>query len=288
MFDRVVSADWSVDPAKRWMAVAERDGSSWTVGQVTRVPDPPLGMIEGHGRTLLGFDFPIGVPEAYAARAGVDRFVDLLLEAGRGDLAAFYEPATKPEEVSITRPFYPRRPGGTSRSQLSNALGLAGPEQLYRRCERRTAHRDAASPLFWTLGAKQVGRAAISGWRDVLAPALRSEEHDLALWPFHGELATLARTHRIVACETYPAEAYRHLGFPRRGWSKRNAADRRRLVGRDFLDGPAGEDPFDAFVALQLMLDVVAGRLPPHPFPELPPSVAQREGWILGQHDRPL
>lgn len=288
MFDRVVSADWSVNPAKRWMAVAEREGERWTVRDVTRVPDPPLLLIPREGRTLLGFDFPIGVPDAYATRAGVERFVDLLLEAGRGRFAAFYEPATTPEEISITRPFYPRRPGGTSRAQLSGALGLDDPEQLYRQCERRTARRDAASPLFWTLGAKQVGRAAIAGWRDVLVPALRSEDYDVALWPFHGELAMLSRTHRVVACETYPAEAYRHLGFPRRGWSKRNEADRRRLIGRALLDGPAGEDPFDALVALRHMLDVVAGRLPAHPFAEWPPGLAAREGWILGQQDLPL
>ena len=40
-----------------------------------------------------------------------------------------------------------------------------------RQCERGgTGYREGCC-LFWTLGANQAGKAAIIGWRDVLAPA---------------------------------------------------------------------------------------------------------------------
>ena len=45
---------------------------------------------------------------------------------------------------------------------------------LLRRCERGGNGHKQACCLFWTLGGNQVGKAAIIGWRDVLAPALRN------------------------------------------------------------------------------------------------------------------
>jgi hypothetical protein len=46
-------------------------------------------------------------------------------------------------------------------------------QRLRRQCERATPTRRAACPLFWTLGSNQVGKAAISGWQEVIAPAQR-------------------------------------------------------------------------------------------------------------------
>ena len=66
--------------------------------------------------------------------------------------------------------------------------------------------------MFWTLGAKQVGRAAIAGWSQFLVPALDR----IRLWPFEGALRDLCSPLSVVVCETYPAEFYGHLGLPRR------------------------------------------------------------------------
>jgi hypothetical protein len=68
------------------------------------------------------------------------------------------------------------------------------------------------------VGGQQVGKAAISGWRDVLGPAVRSAEMDVAIWPFAGPLFDLFRPGRAVIAESYPAEFYTHLGvcFARR------------------------------------------------------------------------
>ncbi|MFL4993649.1 MAG: hypothetical protein ACJ8DV_20520, partial [Microvirga sp.] len=111
-----------------------------------------------------------------------------------------------------------------SRTSLVSGLGVASFEDLLRICERKTPERQAACSLFWTLGGNQVGRAAISGWRDVIRPAM---ERGAALWPFDGSLAELAAREDVVLAETYPAEAYRmfNAGF-RREESKRRRSDR--------------------------------------------------------------
>jgi hypothetical protein len=86
------------------------------------------------------------------------------------------------------------------------AVGVPLIDDLRRECEKKQAGRRAACPLFWTLGANQVGKGAIVGWRDVLAPALR--EGDVSLWPFDGRLLDLLKAGKIIIAETYPAECY--------------------------------------------------------------------------------
>ena len=68
-----------------------------------------------NGETVaLGFDFPIGLPSAYAARAGITRFKDVLPKLGHGEeWGQFYEVAESSNEIHLRRPFYPYRPGGT-------------------------------------------------------------------------------------------------------------------------------------------------------------------------------
>ncbi len=211
-------ADWSVHPDKRWLARAtlRPDGSY-------RASAPqPVGPLEslwarlgheaGGGPVLLGVDFPIGLPEAYAERAGITGFRAAL----EGFDDRFYAVAERQDEIDLQRPFYPMRPGGRRRQQLLDGLGLAVWSDLLRRCDRRSPSRAAACAIFWTLGGQQVGKAAITGWRDLLAPALRAGL-DLALWPFQGNLDELLARHRSVVAETYPAEVYGHLQLNLRG-----------------------------------------------------------------------
>jgi hypothetical protein len=258
----------------------------------------------GGGTILVGFDFPIGLPLAFARQAGIAGFTDLLPGLGSGRWAHFHDLAEHADEISLTRPFYPRRPGGTSRAHLVSALGVNSFAELLRRCERRTATRNDACSLFWTLGGNQVGRAAIAGWREILAPAFRERPEQVGLWPFQGDLDGLLSGFPIVIAETYPAEACVHLGLtpPGRGWSKRDSADRRRCglrvaercagdmrlspeltqqIESGFGGDKSGEDPFDAFVGLVSMLEVVSGRRPAAP--ALDDEVRRVEGWILGQ-----
>lgn len=303
----VAHADWSMHPGKRWLAKAILQASRRYLA-LPPEPAESLGDLfarlgtDGEGTVLLGVDFPIGLPRAYATRTGIDDFVAHLPRLD----GQFYTVARHAAEIGTARPFYPHASGvkGTvSRQHLLDGLGMAAPGDLRRRCDHATPDRRAASPLFWTLGPNQVGRAAIAGWRDLLAPAL-NDGLDLAIWPFQGTLADLLAQHRYVVAESYPAEFYRHLGLPlirsgskRRQESRRNCAPAllafaQRIATRldprlqqQIRDGfgakPDGEDPFDASVGLLGTLNVVLGHRPCAAPDE--PAITRVEGWILGQ-----
>jgi hypothetical protein len=308
----VIHADWGVNPAKRIAAVARPalDGG-WQVG-----PTYPVGRtgsclerlgFDGRriGNVLVGFDFPIGLPSAYASAASIDSFRDALPRFGVGEWRDFYEVSRAPDEISLRRPFFPqscRTKGECTWKHLEAGLQLTKAD-LYRRCELRTEHKGPASPLFWTLGAKQVGKGAISGWQEFIAPMLAD---GAALWPFDGELPELLSASSCVIAETYPAEFYVLLGLrflPGKGNGKTIQIARRRfapdlLHNADALGvqltGPAraeiedgfdagrdGEDRFDAMVGLLGMLthltEASSGELLPEP------QIRAIEGWMLGQ-----
>ena len=308
-YQLITHADWGSNPKKRWVATAElveghyRLSGPAQLGEVStfltrfRPADPAA-------RWLAGFDLQIGIPEAYAAAAGITEFTPWLRRLGRGDWAQFFDVATTASEISLHRPFYPNNPGGRRQAHLLDGLGINTMSDLLRRCDRPSETRGAASTLFWTLGAKQVGKGAIIAWRDLIVPALSGEASAPALWPFDGNLAELRASHAITLCETYPAEAGTHLGIepPGRGWSKRKQSDR-ALVGATLVNhaddrslllddalrarlldgfGPDadGEDPFDATIGLFGMLEVATGRRAESG--PLDPCLRDIEGWMLG------
>ena len=307
----VAHADWSLHPGGRWVARATlaRDGR-----YRAEAPEP-VGVLEdffrrqaaaGEGaRIMLGFDFPFGLPRDYAARAGISSFPAFLREVREGHWPDFFQVAEDPAEISLSRPFYPLRnkaKGEVKLSDLLNGLGLADREALLRACDRPTSRRPAAAAMFWTMGPQQVGKAAIAGWRDLLLPALVGAE-GFRLWPFDGTLAALLAEPGLVITETYPGEAYHHLGLSLSGGSKRRQETRRgcaatlleraerlgiapdpdyrSLILEGFGPRPSGEDPFDATVGLFGMINVLRGHRAPGD-PE-DPAVRAVEGWILGQ-----
>jgi hypothetical protein len=303
-FTRLVHSDWSIAPAKRWVAEARRTSSGWFVDAPR-----PVGLLDDFLKdllglpqpTLAGFDFPIGVPAAYARKANVSRFTELLEVVGTGDWLEFYRVCDRDDEISLHRPFYPRVSSSKARqAHLLDALGFDDIDVLRRICERQTETRKAACPLFWTLGGNQVGKAAISGWQSVLQPARREGAR---LWPYDGDLAALSEANRLVICETYPAEAYGHVGVRfAAGASKQRQTDRRGAAasllsrslkyGIQFSDamrgavadgfGPlkSGEDPFDAALGLLGMIEIVDGR---RAAAAASIEAVDPEGWILGQ-----
>lgn len=302
----IVHADWSVLPAKRWQAAAVRQDAGYRLHAPEPVGDPATWLARLRERAVggsifLGVDFPIGLPRTYAQAIGVTDFSSLLPRLGTGEWADFYRPAEAPADISLRRPFYPARPGQTRQQHLLDALGVASMDALRRRCDRRTENRRAAAPLFWTMGAQQVGKAAISGWRDVLGPALGRE--DVALWPFDGPLGSLLARGGLVVAESYPAEFYGHLGLSfGPGGGKRSRAARAAhapallawaranpvvlsdelaaAIDDGFGAAADGEDRFDAVVGLMGMLNVLLGRRAPGEPEEA--AVRQVEGWILG------
>ena len=303
----VVAADWGTDERKRWMARAVLDdGQTYQVyppepvGDQGTLPDR-LWAQAPPGAVVLGVDFPIGLPRIYAERCGFASFRKALEEIGRGDFRYFFDVSDQP---TIEKPFYPPptgKKGEYTRARLARSLGVNSLSEMLRRCDQRTVDRPAAECLFFTLGGKQVGRAAIDGWANLIQPW----RDRVGLWPFDGEFGELIEQEEIVIAEIYPAEGYRHLGFEMgagTGLSKRRREHRRTVAPKLLAcDGPsthishaakswiewgfASEDDFDAMVGLLSMLRVVTGRRSA----DTPEDEAVRhvEGWILGQDVTP-
>ena len=300
-------ADWSIDPRKRWIALARRGTDGWVARSPRPVGDTAalIPTLLGEGLPVaLGLDLPLGVPRGFAATRDERDFPAFL--AARAADAAFFEVSMTLATVSAARPFYPQRGvKGMTRAAHAAALGLDGPQALSRLCDRATATRPAGAPVFWTLGANQSGKAAIAAWRDWLSPALAAGA-PVALWPFAGPLHGLLAPGRVALAEVYPAEALRQLGLKLAG-SKRAQAPRRALAEalRDAMarlrvaptsalaatiaDGfgadAAGEDRLDCVLGLLALIAVLDGARPDH-IPD-DPWIARWEGWVLGQTDMP-
>ena len=149
----VAHADWSISPGKRWLCIAERasDGG-YHIAAPTPVGAPgelPRVLLDRAGQesVLLGVDFPLGLPMAYARLAGVTSFADLLPKLGYDEWTEFFELCDVAEDISLTRPFYPRRRNSSRRSASTTWMncGDAASERLndaapQRRCSGRWAH----------------------------------------------------------------------------------------------------------------------------------------------------
>jgi hypothetical protein len=305
-FTRLVHADWSTSPKKRWSATALRTEAGWHVDQPQGIGDTSAflaRLLASPQPTLAGFDFPIGLPKLYGAMTGFSSFSEALGLFGSGDWSRFYNVAGAPGEVSLHRPFYPKVSSSAARQvHLIAALGVASINQLRRLCERATSVRRAACPLFWTLGGNQVGKAAISGWKEIIIPG---RKRGAKLWPFDGSLADLAAARGLVLAETYPAEAYGHVGVTfAPGESKRRQTDRARAmrgletwaksnsvsfstplagsIADGFGPNSSGGDAFDALIGLLGMIEIADGRRAEGPLAD-ERILRVWEGWILGQ-----
>jgi hypothetical protein len=314
----IAHADWGTDRRKRQVAMARLvpgGGPCPRYLVVSLGPAPDGRGPEGDlfqelraaalpGQVMAGFDFPIGLPRAYAKAAGISSFPEFLDAVGSPPWEEFGVVARRHSEITLRRPFYPYAPGGTSREHLHLGLGLIALE-LRRRCEDTDLET-----LFWTLGGKQVGKAALAGWQ--LLTAARHREPGIALWPFAGPLPGLLEGGgRIVVVETYPREYYQHIrppGARAPRWSKRRRADRLtwvpgllrwaeslgvtwhpgilRRVEEGFSDGANGEDEFDSVIGLLAMIGVVTGAIPAGE-PLGDSAITTIEGWILGRSQTP-
>lgn len=306
-------ADWSLDPRKRQVSIARHHPGGWTAEAPCPVGDPAalVARLLAEGAPLaLGLDLPLGVPRAFAAGRPEPGFLPFL--RGLGDAPGFFSVAADVADVSPHRPFYPARGlRGMTRASHAAALGFAGPASLSRLCDLATPLRPAGAPLFWTLGANQTGKAAISAWRDWLAPALAAGA-PYRFWPFEGGLRALLAPGVAVLAETYPAEAMRHLdvalpGSKRAPEARRAAAPALRLAMQRLATAPTpalaaaleggfgtdalGEDRFDSLLGLLCVIGVLEGARA-DVVPE-DPWVRHWEGWVLGQdavpaHPAPL
>ena len=324
----VVHCDWGTDPKKRWMATALLHDSQYTayppepVGNLNDPAHPQQPFIariralrKEREAVLLGFDFPIGIPQRFAEQAHIPAFKPFLNTLAQAEWKHFYDVADKLAEVSIHRPFYPNQthPKGETRQQpFLDRLNATNINDLRRLCELKQPNRAAASPLFWTLGGNQVGKAAIRGWQQVICPILN--DPDIKLWPFDGTLENLLQPGNLVIAETYPTQYHPWL-FGKAFLGKRSHSARQRMSPpllkwadtqsvclhddlreqirsgfppSTFSKQPAAserkdneDDRFDAILGLFGMLHLMAH---PHLLHEpTNPTLRTIEGWILGQ-----
>ena len=302
-FDRLVHSDWSVAPNKRWSAIAERSPNGWSIASLAQTPSPAgfLDLLFDRPGTLAGFDFPIGLPLFYLNTMKIE-FCELLSSPLPDSAQHFFSAAETLLGISPAQPFYRIHPKGCRRQHLLHRLHCGDFNDLLRECDKATANRSRAESIFWTVGPKQVSKAALSGWQDILGPA---RARGAGIWPFDGPLSSLSRR-ALTLAETYPAEVYQHLGMSRTV-KKRTQAGRTAagavllawaaryqvtvapkiagLVADGFGARPDEEDAFDAITGLCGMIEVADGHRAeaPDALWDSPP----REGWILGQTDAP-
>ena len=326
----VAHIDWSTSAKKRWVSLATREDTptstaTWRIHPAmplthllatTEHKDAELHTLEdalllparGQG-AFIGLDFAIGVPRAPLAAhpevASFNDLLDLLLDASP-PWNNFLEPCETPDQIQPTRPFYPRTPRGARRAHLLDGLNVSEWSALLRACDYAQPGGARPCPLYWTVGANQVGKGAIKGWRELLLPL--HARGTLDLWPFDGTLHALLERIRerdkLLIAEVYPAEVYQWLAFDWQQQGKRSQVARKRLAEpllraldtthatldeettRQVVDGfgtaSSAEDAFDSMVGLAGMLLVLHGEQPLHEPPHATP-LRELEGWILGR-----
>lgn len=286
-----------------------RIGPPEPIGNAATLCDRLLARADG-AAVALGVDFPLGLPRAYADMLGIDSFAAWLRSLDAED--ALFRPCATLEEVNQARPFYPLKnvAGAGQMARQAVAIGFRDTAALRRAVDFRTARRPAGAPLFWTMGANQCGKGAISGWRECLLPSF-ARDVPVRLWPYEGGFEAAIAPGRVVVAETYPAEAMVQTGLRLKG-SKRRQADRgalapaihahltaRRyaidsslaaLIDDGFGPRPDGEDPFDSLLGVLGVMRVADGE--PDGTGDGHPGdaavIREVEGWVLGQVDPPI
>jgi len=256
---------------------------------------------------IIGLDLPIGLPGTYANRVGISDFKAFLRARQGPDWKRFSHVSHSLDHVSLAQPFYPY--GRVNHAELNGflpqqawlrRLGLEKAD-VYRQCDIRTPDRTSAASLFWTVGGNQVGKAALSGWEELIRPLITARPDDLGLWPYDGDFQQLCQNKAIVIAETYPGEVYGWFDCKPGSKTKRDsrllvipalqqAVTGLRLtmteaaavaVADGFGHDRMGEDRFDSFIGALGMYAVYTGRRAA-PVPA-DPVYRQVEGWILGQ-----
>ncbi len=224
-----VSADWSKDPKKRSVHVADLgnrriqaiSGRRWDLAALLDL----AGGYTHRGPVLIGLDLALGLPSGYWSRAirrptwrGAGSFLDWLR---RVDVASdFFHTVRAPDDWRVERPFFhvPAGKGSLGAFQSRVDGGLL----------RRVDRTSGAKPLFAVSGIPgTVGSGTRALWTELI-PSLAGPR-GFMVWPFEGSLEDLFRERAIVLAETYPSLAY-------------SAALSERLPARRILIGKTREE----------------------------------------------
>jgi hypothetical protein len=209
-WDAILCADWSKDVSRREVYVAkvlertiQRLGPArWDFAKLAAAAQAS----RGYRSVLVGIDVPLGIPRSLAAASiqiagsSIQTFLGWLREACRG--LAFFSTCASPATWSPGQPFFAVGRGKGERNRWFDALRASSVDP-YRSIDRRTG----AKPVFIVSGLPgTVGSSAREVWRELMAFGTESAVA-LGIWPFDGDLATLA-TSGIVVGEIYPRALY--------------------------------------------------------------------------------
>ena len=210
MISSFISADWSKNPKKRsiWVAdiearrlrKADPEPSGWDFKSV-------LGLaktLRDAGPVLIGIDAALGLPSDYWRLAveqspprRSDTFVDWLQRFAPED--DFFDTVTDPACWRVERPWFAVQKGAGGRTSFTSK----GEDGLLRRIDKATG----AKTLFAVSGIPgTVGSATRELWKELIP--LLAGKREFAIWPFEGKLPALLDEHGIVLAETYPGLAY--------------------------------------------------------------------------------
>lgn len=154
-----------------------------------------------------------------------------------------------------------------------------------RRCDRIA---NAESVYAVDHGPKQVGKAALQFWFEVMIPLRRSFPKQTAVWPFEE-----TKNAKVIFAECYPALCQRMLFGG--NVSKRNAlavatalselandSETRAVAGLPtWIHAASSEDEFDMFVTAIAISKLIRKQGSIFQSPA-DPEIQQVEGWILG------
>ena len=277
MFRTCLCVDGSVrDPRKRPMyCVTVENGRP----RVRRCPTNAdvLGIRKGEFERpiLVTADVPIGLPsgfqEVYGCRTFIRWLENRMNRQGWTDLVTDSVASQSPQ-----RPFVVCKRG---ESKYDGRF----PRRV---CEEKTN----GESLYWCVGGKQVGKAALHFWHRTLLPLREHLGDDLAIWPFES-----IEEKNVVIAECYPAILYNRVWGRRVTKTnpydvvdavyeeKRNLAD--YCDDKTWLHGVSSDDEFDM---LTTALAIARWNCQPCHFLTAPDEDLIRtvEGWMLGLQQR--
>ncbi len=204
-FDTILAIDWGKEFTKRrvWIADVKRRtvrplAGSWSL------PTVLAAARKLRGRTLIGIDAALGLPQAYfdAARASVPAWTSatdfLSWLRCAVETPRFFDEVRVAADWSHARPFLAVPAGAGALTAFRTRAG----GKLLRAVDAATR----AKSLFIVSGIRgTVGSGTRLLWRD-LAPLLGNGQRDFAVWPFEGSLASLDK--KLCLAEIYPRACY--------------------------------------------------------------------------------
>lgn len=210
--DVIICADWSKSQNKRAIWIADlRPGLA--IRRLEIIPRTFGSLIREAGvmassksRVLVTFDAPLGLPRSYfeSVRTRVDNGIHSFLDWLSVECVSpreLFNPVGRPEEWSVSRPFFRIPKGKGSFNAFTRAAAMQG-INLWRDVDRRTH----AKSMFATGIPGQVACAAQELWKEMAD--LKHAGCAYKVWPFDGSIEKLLQHPGIVIGEIYPAVAY--------------------------------------------------------------------------------